>query len=641
MPPKPTSNGVISTFQAEQKSTGAAMDQSSAFKTTPSKITTSVSSSLASVTICESLTNGINCYSSCNNNKNTLTNSKLLSEGSLTKTAFSTPDLKFLSTTNTTSTFSLINNATNSNKNAESPQVTQISVDFIPENNFHQSDLRLQNKLLFGNESNNVNAKELLINESKSKISLFTNSFGRMLDKNMANVVSLQRECIHMLESFHELKDQLYSFETEMKRQLESLAFNSHVTSSTCSENHISNAVASHSENDRERPDSHHHTNGIFSQQTTSTMSNYVPLEKPQNENVSNTTTTITNEYDIPNHQTINKNIDQHSKNNKQLPEISDNQQIHYPNQEINTILSHQNQEITQNHHENNSSLSPKHDRNQPPDVETSLKKPASTKTPSHTENEQDESFTQSTYIFSPRRASSDEASSTASSSDQNKTNNNKGKSTLDSVLSSMNFHPKRKSCSQSNTPSSSAPVKKKPFSPTQQQQNKMVIQKQTEFVQNLKSLQVQGRNNGGDQTEYKLPNPVLSIPSTSDEDNGDVFSSNEDPTMSSSHEPGQRQSSSMSQINLLPQPPPDVRIKEEIFEEDEGRVSEDSNVNFEISSIQKNSCDLWSSSSTTGPFTTNGACNGEASRRRDDNENEERKFTPNIFGQRYDLVLC
>ena len=506
-----------------------------------------------------------------------------------------------------TNTSELLVNTTQSS-NAESPKVTQVS-NLTPESIFQQSrSLSLQNNISYGNKLSNNGRKELLLNESKSKITLFANSFGRTLDKNMANIVSLQKECVHMLESFHQLKDQLYSFETEMNKQMESLSDNFQ-----------------------------HGTASVTVTQPTTTTSNCVVSEKPQNDNFP--TTIITNGYQRVNHQTINESIDRQrlSNDNKQQPEVSSNQQIPDTNQETSTILSHhnqiinQNRESTLNHHENSSSLSRRNEGKQQ-SHEKSLNTttlPVSSKTPSCPGNEQDESFSQSTYIFSPHHISSDESSAT-SSSDQRNTNNNKGKSTLDSVLSSMNFHPKRKS-SQNNTPSSSAPIKKKPFSPMQQQNE--IKQKQSEFFKKLKSL----RDQSCDSLTELPSNHILSIPSTSDEDNGDFFSRNDDPTKPSCHLQGQRRTviSPTRQI-IFPPPPSEVRIKEEVIEENDERVSDESNVNFEISAIQKNSSDIWSTS-TTQPSTTS-SCNGERNTNRD--FDKDKKFDPNIFGQRYVFVL-
>jgi len=59
--------------------------------------------------------------------------------------------------------------------------------------------------------------RQVSVNESQQKLSEFTQSFNKILDSNVSCVISLQKDCLHMLESMQNMKEKLASFEDEMK----------------------------------------------------------------------------------------------------------------------------------------------------------------------------------------------------------------------------------------------------------------------------------------------------------------------------------------------------------------------------------------------------------------------------------------
>ena len=639
-----TQNGSLPSYSLNSKQQSTSIkNQTLPTISVPPQVSTSVfashnSSSIPLVTNhfppdCSSKSAGENAlHSSCNDTGNSWSAS---SSVRVRSSSSSSTNMQKLPRNTATTQVNVVNSSYYNNANHQNSSISTSG----PNNNIGQSHILAVNNrssssdfnTRLGNESNNNN--RLLVNENKHNVSLFANSFSRALDKNMSSIVSLQKECVHILESFHQMKEQLYSFETEMNDRYESIINNIDVTlapprdgfSTQSSSNDQSKSYQNvyHTDNNNIRSlnqnidisnknynlstDPRQGTSA--SSQPNTTITNSTPclqidvhhnqsesrfLQNPQNENYHDIATDgFHRAADAANHQTTTNHQRQSTSNfiDPRLPRITGKQEMLATNRMSNdkkkNHIYHHNQENDQSSHEHmNGSIQHQHeqDKHQPPHQTSSNTRMSAQIS---LDNEQAEHFSQSTYIFSPHGSSDDPGAT--SSSDQSSNNSNKGKSTMDFVLSSMNFHPKRKS-SQS-TPLSSAPVKKKPFLPTQeQQQNKIINQRQPEFVHNLKSL----RDQGFDKSDgcEKPTSHVMAIPSTSDEDNGGVLSSNDDPTSSSIVQ--QHPSTTL----LAFQPPQEVKIKEEVLEGGED------NVNFEISAIPKNSNNLWPSSIQTPAAT-------------------------------------
>ena len=474
----------------------------------------------------------------------------------------------------------------------------------------HSTINSVETNLVLQQDSTRYNQIVLHVNEDKQKMSSFASTLGRVLDKNMASVVSLQKDCVNMLESFHQIKDQLFSFETEMTNRYESIT--DIIQKYTAPNNTRLLATQGNQEN---ITNDAHNKQGSDERFVKSTSNQKVIWETPRQAAPSNTkpnTSISPSEMEMifEDQFEFEPDAQQTISNHHQLGRVKVNPSIAQSPKGI--VCQHEtaesslkdndkvgkNPEKTGNKNMRNSDFMNSNltSNLNPQQASLNARMSAQPSSTSKATGEKDENFSQSTFVFSPRRSSADDESSSSSSSDQQ--NRKKlGKTNLvDSVLSSMSFHPKRKS-SQSRTPLSSAPANKKPFSSTHLENNHdKITQRQSEFVQNLTCLQEKNQNTAittltSNDCHEKLPastvggsdDQIMTIPSTSDEDANSILSGNEDPT-SSSATTSQQPRHVSGYVNTAT---PGVRIKEEPTDE------EGEDINFKISAVNENALNI------------------------------------------------
>ncbi|XP_066929421.1 homeobox protein 13-like [Clytia hemisphaerica] len=263
---------------------------------------------------------------------------------------------------------------------------------------------------------------QLKTEESKRHITNFTEKYGKLLDSNISSIILVQQECIKMMQSTHSLREQLSNFEKEMILRLDSLTPSSNTFNGDGVE--VSSTSAS--------LDCHQHTLSNNHQTASSslhaTLNNQlteISVSIPSNESASsvanilqkgatNNASTVTNTTTAS---LINRSNIRHASPRENIPPTSTYPQTNTSQPIIDNISV----------------------------LASPLRRPPT--------------------IDAPRDLPTDQSSS-SNSNHHHHHHHNKPQSNLDSVLSTMTFHPKRKSCPSSTPnqkPSQDAPVAKKP----------------------------------------------------------------------------------------------------------------------------------------------------------------------------------
>ena len=289
-------------------------------------------------------------------------------------------------------------------QNIQPQSFTKNSQKEQPNTHNHQVREQTINQSSVRHETNEQG--RLLMEENKRRITDFTAKYSKLLDSNISSIITVQRECVKMMESTHSLREQLSNFENEMIVHLDSLIPSSN-TSNGDGDEVFRTPVSSTLDNHHHKTSNHKPTTTISKQHNDFTSVANLPQNGTIN-CISSSTNTTTTSF-------VNRSNIRHASPRQNILSSSTNHQTTTSQPAMNNISATQS-------------------------LVSSLHQQQSTNTP---------------LDFPTNQSTSSMA-----------VNQNKPKSNLDSVLSTMTFHPKRKSSSTAPTTqklSQDAPVAKKP----------------------------------------------------------------------------------------------------------------------------------------------------------------------------------